>query len=89
MQVCRAFTLAERAEANGAWPSWPSQLLNGIQERGYNAAAGASDRPPAFVFDIDGVLIRGNRVLDSAKRAFQRLYRNGGICEIWDNPLCS
>ena len=33
--------------------------------------------PPAFVFDIDGVLIRGKTVLDAARRAFSALYRNG------------
>ncbi|KAK9829998.1 hypothetical protein WJX72_009132 [[Myrmecia] bisecta] len=46
------------------------------------AAAG----PPAFVFDIDGVLIRGKRVLDAAKTAMAKLYKTGG--ETLRFPVC-
>ena len=35
-------------------------------------------QPPAFVFDIDGVLIRGERVLEPAKAALRQLYVNDG-----------
>lgn len=91
LQVSRAFRLAERAEAAGAWLAWPSQLLHGCQERAYIAGAGASDRPPAFVFDIDGVLVRGKTVLDPAKRAIERLYRDGGtgVCKLCITMLSS
>jgi hypothetical protein len=34
--------------------------------------------PPAFVFDIDGVLIRGGTVLPAARRALAKLYSPGG-----------
>ena len=90
-QVCRAFRLLEK-DAAGAWPSWPSQLLHGCQQRAYIAGAGASDRPPAFVFDIDGVLVRGKKVLDPARRAFERLYKDGGTsmpCSLCDIVLSS
>ncbi len=42
------------------------------------ATAGATIKPPAFVFDIDGVLIRGNKVLEPAKMALHRLYKDEG-----------
>ena len=35
-------------------------------------------QPPAFVFDIDGVLIRGGTVLPAARRALARLYSADG-----------
>lgn len=34
--------------------------------------------PPAFAFDIDGVLIRGKHVLDAAKSAIARLFVSNG-----------
>jgi hypothetical protein len=40
---------------------------------------GTSAELPAFVFDIDGVLIRGRVVLEAAKKALWRLYKNEGI----------
>lgn len=49
--------------------------------RGYSVPAGHSavpDGPPAFAFDIDGVLIRGGLVLPEARRALARLYAPGG-----------
>jgi hypothetical protein len=33
-----------------------------------SAAEALAQAPPAFVFDIDGVLVRGRRVLPEAKR---------------------
>ena len=40
----------------------------------------APEGPPAFVFDIDGVLIQGGTVLPEAKKALARLYTNNGMC---------
>ena len=37
----------------------------------------APEGPPAFVFDIDGVLIQGGTVLPEAKMALAKLYTNG------------
>ncbi|KAI3431576.1 hypothetical protein D9Q98_004626 [Chlorella vulgaris] len=56
---------------------------------GKHAAAGAASlarlsstatdcQPPAFVFDIDGVLIQGRRTLPAAKRALAKLYSPDG-----------
>ena len=41
--------------------------------------------PPAFVFDIDGVLIRGKKVLEPALRAMQKLCPDG---KAWRYPVC-
>lgn len=38
----------------------------------------APEGPPAFVFDIDGVLIQGGTVLPEAKQALAKLYTSGG-----------
>ncbi len=43
---------------------------------------GTTAGPPAFVFDIDGVLIRGETVLDSARKAMQRLYTHQGVLHL-------
>lgn len=38
---------------------------------------------PAFCFDIDGVLVKGKKVLDAAKSAMAKLYgRDGTSCSI-------
>lgn len=37
-----------------------------------------ADTAPAFVFDIDGVLMRGSSVLTEARRALARLYSESG-----------
>ena len=79
LQVSRAVRSASVTGTIDAGLSWPSQILSALQQRGYIASAGASDRPPAFAFDIDGVLIRGSRVLEPAKKALARLYRDGGM----------
>ena len=42
--------------------------------------------PPAFVFDIDGVLIRGNQVLDPARRALAKLYSPDGTALLLVKP---
>ena len=39
----------------------------------------APEGPPAFVFDIDGVLIQGGTVLPEAKKALAKLYTNNGV----------
>lgn len=39
----------------------------------------APEGPPAFVFDIDGVLIQGGTVLPEAKMALAKLYTNNGM----------
>jgi hypothetical protein len=41
---------------------------------------------PGFVFDIDGVLVQGPRVLDAARRAIRRLLNDGG--KVWKYPVC-
>ena len=79
LQVSRAVRSADVTDTIDAGLSWPLQLLSALQQRGYIASAGASDRPPGFVFDIDGVLIRGSRVLEPAKKALARLCGDGGI----------
>ena len=79
LQVSRAVRRAAVTDAIDTGSLWPSQLLSALQQRAYIASAGASDYPPAFVFDIDGVLIRGSRVLEPAKKALARLYENGGM----------
>ena len=56
----------------------PLVSLSGWQVRRLSSAADGT-LPPAFVFDIDGVLIRGNQVLDPAKRALAKLYSPDGI----------
>ena len=42
---------------------------------------GYQDRvgPPAFAFDIDGVLVKGGDILDPAKKALSLLYEGKGI----------
>jgi HAD superfamily hydrolase (TIGR01456 family) len=40
----------------------------------FTDALGEGGLPPAFVFDIDGVLVRGGHVLPAAKRALAKLY---------------
>lgn len=57
--------------AQGCRPVWKSD-----QQRLHTNAA--SPGPPAFVFDIDGVLIRGKNVLECAKKTLWRLYKNDG-----------
>jgi Haloacid dehalogenase-like hydrolase len=46
--------------------------------RCFSSQTGNPEGPPAFVFDIDGVLIRGGDVLPAAKRALAKLYHPGG-----------
>lgn len=43
-----------------------------------NTAAADHAFPPAFVFDIDGVLVRGRHVLPEAKHAMEYLYQPDG-----------
>ena len=54
-----------------------ADTLSVVQKRNLHTPGTVSGRP-AFVFDIDGVLIRGDTVLDSAIKALQRLYTDGG-----------
>ena len=56
----------------------PLVSLSGWQHRRLSSAADGT-LPPAFVFDIDGVLIRGKQVLDPARRALAKLYSPDGI----------
>lgn len=46
----------------------------------------APEGPPAFVFDIDGVLIQGGTVLPEAKKALAKLYTNNGAKPKY--PVC-
>ena len=54
------------------------QVLSALGCRCLSSEAGNPNGPPAFVFDIDGVLIRGGDVLPAAKRALAKLYQPGG-----------
>ena len=38
--------------------------------------------PPAFVFDIDGVLIRGKNVLAAARKAMEQVRAAGGSAKL-------
>lgn len=51
-------------------PGSASRLLHGTQDR---------EGPPAFVFDIDGVLVKGQQILEPAKKALGLLYEGKGI----------
>jgi hypothetical protein len=62
--------------------SLASWCLRGIS--GY-----APEGPPAFVFDIDGVLIQGGTVLPEAKKALAKLYTNNGTCLLHFCCSCS
>ncbi len=50
---------------------WRRSLSTGIYTAQH--ATAAPDGVPAFVFDIDGVLIRGKHVLPAAKAAMERV----------------
>lgn len=50
------------------------------------AEQGLARGPPAFVFDIDGVLIRGRHTLLQAQRALAKLYTNDGAQPRY--PVC-
>ncbi len=62
--------------------SLASWYLRGIS--GY-----APEGPPAFVFDIDGVLIQGGTVLPEAKKALAKLYTDNGTCLMHSCCSCS
>ncbi|NXN96610.1 HDHD5 hydrolase, partial [Rhinopomastus cyanomelas] len=56
-------------------------LLRAAGPRGLPACRGcAGDRPPAFgfLFDVDGVLVRGSQAVPAAQRAFRKLSDGGG-----------
>jgi hypothetical protein len=40
-----------------------------------------STGPPAFVFDIDGVLVRGKNVLSAARQAMQQVRHHTCSCQ--------
>lgn len=46
-----------------------------------------SIKPPAFVFDIDGVLLRGSTVLTQGKRALSLLLNNNNHNRTWRFPV--
>ena len=54
------------------WWQAAAGVGSGVGSRLFSSAASAAEAlaqaPPAFVFDIDGVLVRGRRVLPEAKR---------------------
>jgi hypothetical protein len=58
------------------------QLPPALGGRCLSSEAGNPEGPPAFVFDIDGVLIRGGNVLPAARRALANLYQPGGMLHI-------
>ncbi len=53
---------------------------SGRLDRSARFLHGPHDRrgPPAFAFDIDGVLVKGGEILEPAKKALGVLYNNKG-----------
>ena len=53
---------------------------SGRLDRSARLLHGPQDRrgPPAFAFDIDGVLVKGGEILEPAKKALGVLYNNKG-----------
>jgi len=72
-RIRRAAAIAADARAYSTSFSTVAEAVQRVSQDPRVRPAG----PPAFVFDIDGVLIRGKTVLDAARRAFSALYRNG------------
>ena len=66
---------APGSEALAASRSNSWQLWRGLQSNSDSTRA-------AFTFDIDGVLVKGNSVLDQAKRALARLYTQGELATL-------
>jgi hypothetical protein len=65
--------------ASAALGGGSAAALLGLARQFSSSAATANPLgPPAFVFDIDGVLIRGRHTLPQAKRALARLYTPDG-----------
>ncbi len=62
------FMNACQAKQPASLASWHLRRISGY----------APDGPPAFVFDIDGVLIQGGTVLPEAKKALAKLYTDNG-----------
>ena len=79
---------ALQQQALGFWRSkstfaGSARLLHGGQDR---------EGPPAFAFDIDGVLVKGNQTLEPAKKALGLLYEDKGTstdltCSIAEHNL--
>ncbi|XP_014649339.1 PREDICTED: cat eye syndrome critical region protein 5 [Ceratotherium simum simum] len=67
--------------APGPW-RWAACAAGGLRGRrpGRGYAAGPAQSPPTFGFllDIDGVLVRGHRVIPAAQEAFRRLLNSQG-----------
>ena len=75
------FAQCLKARQPASLASWHLRRISGYAPEG----------PPAFVFDIDGVLIQGGTVLPEAKKALARLYTNNGVRGLAQNaePGCS
>ena len=58
-------------------PGSTRRLLHGTQDR---------EGPPAFVFDIDGVLVKGKQILEPAKKALGLLYEGKGMYALRTGP---
>lgn len=63
------FVYPLKAKQPASLASWHLRRISGYAPEG----------PPAFVFDIDGVLIQGGTVLPEAKKALAKLYTNNGV----------
>lgn len=57
-----------KAKQPASLASWHVKSISGYAPEG----------PPAFVFDIDGVLIQGGTVLPEARKALAKLYNKNG-----------
>ena len=66
----------------GGNTAWSTQKCGGHGCGPSRRFSSAQPQPPAFVFDIDGVLIRGGTVLPAARRALARLYSADGALGI-------
>uniref|UniRef100_A0A8C3QGD8 Haloacid dehalogenase like hydrolase domain containing 5 n=1 Tax=Cyanoderma ruficeps TaxID=181631 RepID=A0A8C3QGD8_9PASS len=67
---------------SGGWGGWRCAARCGPAGRccGPRGRPPAGSAPPAFgfLFDVDGVLVRGSQPVPAARRAFQRLADSGG-----------
>jgi len=81
---------------DGAWGAFRAPVTGSPQLSGPAAARRPASLhtgdsrdgpgPPAFVFDIDGVLVKGKKVLEQGRRALAKLYSSNGQTPRY--PVC-